>query len=192
MGLPSSSSSSAASLGYGSALRSDGKEVAAAEALGVTTSSGRASVGSGETERQLPQVAAGDDGGGGFDDGEGGDGERDPKPPQACASYRADLLIANPPSFAAPHIAERLGVPLHMAVSSAPAAAPPACRHPHACSSHAHTRARFCPRARGRVETGIPRAARPACQNSAQDGHNCICAPPRARARAARCAKRSP
>ena len=92
-----------------------------------------------------PAATDGDgDGEGG--DGEGGDGERDPKPPQACASYRADLLIANPPSFAAPHIAERLGVPLHMAVSSAPAAAPPACRHPHACSSHAHTRARlpFC------------------------------------------------
>jgi hypothetical protein len=28
--------------------------------------------------------------------------------------FVADAIIANPPSFAPPHIAERLGIPLHM------------------------------------------------------------------------------
>jgi hypothetical protein len=28
--------------------------------------------------------------------------------------FICDVIIANPPSFAPPHIAERLGIPLHM------------------------------------------------------------------------------
>jgi hypothetical protein len=28
--------------------------------------------------------------------------------------FVCDAIIANPPSFAPPHIAERLGIPLHM------------------------------------------------------------------------------
>jgi hypothetical protein len=33
-------------------------------------------------------------------------GDKDP--------FIADAIIANPPSFAPPHIAEKLGIPLHM------------------------------------------------------------------------------